>query len=84
MKKILSVILINATLATNTAYATSRYTPDYGPQIAHATRTAHRATKHAQKAQTVAVIALMTATLAVILAVKASDNNPGQIQIAQF
>ena len=40
--------------------------------------------KKAKRAETIAVVATFTAVLAVVLAVKASENNPGHIQIARF
>lgn len=84
MKKVLSIALMGATLATGTAHASSRYTPNYAHQIAYANQTAHHANEHAERAQTAAAIALIVATIAVVVAVKASENNPGQIQIARF
>jgi len=44
----------------------------------------HRASEKAQEAKTIAVVALSVAVIATIVAIKASENNPGQIHILSF
>lgn len=79
-----AIVALLATLGAAQGAPGHGATPIPRPNYNHITETARHADKHAKRAETIAVVATFTAVLAVVLAVKASENNPGHIQIARF
>lgn len=63
----------------NTVYRFMHQTPEQAAYTSYI-----RASEKANEAKAVAMVALTVAVVATIVAIKASENNPGQIHIISF
>lgn len=83
MKKILFSLALIGMIGT--ANATDRYGRPMPPRYDFQARQIARDANHtADVAKTIAVVAVFVGVVSLIVAVHASENNPGQIRLAQF
>lgn len=83
MKKFLFILALIGMVGN--AYAADRYGRPIPPRYDYqARRIADDARHTADVAKTIAVAAVFVGVVSLIVAVHASENNPGQIRLAQF
>lgn len=84
MKKLIIFLALISTTPAMSATRLPHAHPYNQYQIQSANRRAAHAEQKAQKATHIATAAVLVAVMATIIAVQASENNPGQIQLARF